>query len=49
MMSIAEKLYQNGYISYPRTETDQFDRAFELRPLIEQQRNDPRWGDYAQG
>ncbi|KAI8811291.1 DNA topoisomerase [Cladochytrium replicatum] len=49
VMSIAEKLYNNGYISYPRTETDIFDDNFSLHPLIELQTQDPRWGEYAAG
>ncbi|KND04904.1 uncharacterized protein SPPG_08857 [Spizellomyces punctatus DAOM BR117] len=49
IMSIAERLYQQGIISYPRTETDVFADSFQLHPLIEAQVNDPRWGQYAQG
>jgi DNA topoisomerase III len=46
---IAEDLYTKGFISYPRTETDQFDREIDLRPLIERQTADGNWGAYAQG
>ena len=49
IMTIAEKLYNQGILSYPRTETDSFDDKFELKPLIEAQTDDPRWGSYAQG
>ncbi|KAI9140419.1 DNA topoisomerase [Paraphysoderma sedebokerense] len=49
IMTIAEKLYNSGLISYPRTETDQFEDNFELRPLIQKQIDDPQWGQYAQG
>lgn len=31
MMKLAEELYQEGFISYPRTETDVFDLAYDLR------------------
>lgn len=31
MMKLAEELYQEGAISYPRTETDCFDPAYDLR------------------
>jgi DNA topoisomerase-3 len=48
IMHIAEKLYNQGIISYPRTETDSFDDKFELRPLIQAQAQDQRWGPYAQ-
>ncbi|KAG1501985.1 hypothetical protein G6F47_004716 [Rhizopus delemar] len=47
IMQIAEELYTAGLISYPRTETDQFDSNFDFMSLINQQTNDPRWGQYA--
>ena len=30
VMKLAEELYQSGYISYPRTETDTFDSGYDL-------------------
>lgn len=48
VMTVAEQLYQRGYISYPRTETDQFDRDMDLRGIVEKQTPDETWGDYAQ-
>ena len=30
-MEIAEKLYNKGYISYPRTETDKFPSSLNLK------------------
>lgn len=30
IMKLAEELYQAGFISYPRTETDQFDKQYDL-------------------
>lgn len=47
-MNIAEKLYTQGYISYPRTETNIFPKGMNLHNLVEQQIQDPRWGDFAQ-
>lgn len=47
-MRIAEKLYTQGYISYPRTETNIFPRDLNLTALVEQQIPDPRWGAFAQ-
>lgn len=44
---VAEALYTKGFISYPRTETDQFDKAIDLRKLVEKQYPDSRWGVYA--
>ncbi|KAJ3190272.1 DNA topoisomerase [Gaertneriomyces sp. JEL0708] len=48
IMTVAEKLYNKGIISYPRTETDVFADNFHLHPLIQAQVNDRRWGNYAQ-
>ncbi|KAI1000558.1 DNA topoisomerase 3 [Podosphaera aphanis] len=48
-LNYAEMLYQKGFISYPRTETDRFDKAINLRALVEKQVPDARWGQYAQG
>lgn len=53
-LAAAEKLYQKGFISYPRTETDTFPRTMDLKTLIERQAqlDQPRsnrspWADYA--
>ncbi|KAG5519345.1 hypothetical protein PMAC_001970 [Pneumocystis sp. 'macacae'] len=45
---IAETLYTKGFISYPRTETDQFDDNIDLHNLIRRQIDDEQWGNYAQ-
>lgn len=47
-MKAAESLYEKGFISYPRTETDRFDRAMDLRTPIGKQTQDNRWGEFAQ-
>ena len=47
-MNIAERLYQSGFVSYPRTETDRFPANFDFHALIEQQTGHPTWGAYAQ-
>lgn len=44
IMKIAEKLYTQGFISYPRTETNIFPKELNLRNLIEMQAQDPDWG-----
>ena len=49
VMKTAEQLYTKGWISYPRTETDQFPRDFDLHSLITKQTQDSNWGSYAQG
>ena len=46
---IAEDLYTKGWISYPRTETDQFDKGMNLRDLVQRQTQDANWGPFAQG
>jgi hypothetical protein len=38
---------QEGYLSYPRTETDQFPEGFDTRTLIEMQTPHNLWGEYA--
>ena len=48
-MQIAEALYQRGFLSYPRTETDVFDPQFDFMTLIEKQTADPAWGGFASG
>ncbi|KAJ4268718.1 DNA topoisomerase [Fusarium torreyae] len=47
-MTIAEGLYNKGFLSYPRTETDRFDRGMNLRALVDKQTADQRWGSFAQ-
>ncbi len=44
---IAEKLYQQGFLSYPRTETDQFDPQFDFMSLVGKQKADNAWGGFA--
>ena len=45
-MKIAEQLYQAGFISYPRTETDIFSKDFDLRSIAAEQASHPQWGSY---
>ncbi|KAJ1977932.1 DNA topoisomerase 3-alpha [Dimargaris xerosporica] len=47
-MAVAEGLYNKGFISYPRTETDQFSTNFALKPILEKLTPDPTLGSYAQ-
>ncbi|KAI3900876.1 hypothetical protein MKW92_037886 [Papaver armeniacum] len=46
--NVAEDLYQAGFISYPRTETDSFSEKTDLCGIVQQQQGHPVWGTYAQ-
>ncbi|XP_052797572.1 DNA topoisomerase 3-beta-1-like [Mya arenaria] len=43
-MQIAERLYTQGYISYPRTETTHYPENFDLTGALKQLQNHPDWG-----
>ena len=46
-MHVAERLYLQGYITYPRTETSKYPSAFDLRSTVASQRDSPYWGKIA--
>ncbi|SJX62980.1 related to DNA topoisomerase III alpha [Sporisorium reilianum f. sp. reilianum] len=48
ILDVAESLYQKGFLSYPRTETDQYDKDFDFTSLIAKQTADGAWGNIAQ-
>lgn len=48
VMDVAEKLYQAGFISYPRTETNKYPPTIHLQTLVANQQESGVWGQYAQ-
>jgi DNA topoisomerase III len=47
VMEVAESLYSKGYISYPRTETDSFDRKFNFGEVLNEVAGDVGLGEHA--
>lgn len=48
-MKLAEELYQAGFVSYPRTETDMFDPGYDLRAMVRTQADSGApWAAFAQ-
>ncbi|KAJ2079951.1 DNA topoisomerase 3-alpha [Coemansia sp. RSA 988] len=48
ILSVAEGLYNQGFVSYPRTETDQFDRNMDLKGTVTKLTQYQPLSDYAQ-
>lgn len=46
-MELAEKLYNKGFISYPRTETTRFNKTFNLKSIVKKHEDSDKWGDFA--
>ncbi|KAI9485417.1 MAG: DNA topoisomerase [Benjaminiella poitrasii] len=47
-MSIAERLYMQGYISYPRTETTKYPDNFNIDHVLQEQASHPYWGEHCE-
>lgn len=45
-LDAAEKLYNKGFLSYPRTETDKFPKETNFEGLLQQHTQSPGWGSY---
>ena len=47
VMSVAERLYTLGYLSYPRTESSAYPKNFDFNEVLGPQKRHPIWGEYA--
>ncbi|GMP78216.1 hypothetical protein CsSME_00034244 [Camellia sinensis var. sinensis] len=47
-MQLAERLYTQGFISYPRTESTAYPSSFDFRGILGALVNNPAWGSYVQ-
>lgn len=47
-MQLAERLYTQGFISYPRTESTAYPSSFDFRGPLSALANNPVWGDYVE-
>lgn len=45
-LDAAEKLYNKGFLSYPRTETDAYPRLMDFALMLQSHQQDSRWGPY---
>jgi DNA topoisomerase-3 len=45
-LSVAERLYLSGYLSYPRTESTKYPNSFDIVGTLQEQIADNRWGPY---
>lgn len=43
-----EKLYNRGYLSYPRTETTRYNKTINLKGIVKGLENAEGFGDFAQ-
>jgi DNA topoisomerase-3 len=46
-MAIMEKLYNGGYLSYPRTETNIYNKTINLRDLVGRLEGSADFGEFA--
>lgn len=48
-LDAAEKLYNKGFLSYPRTETDSYPQSMDFAASLANHTQDSRWGSYVLG
>ena len=46
-MQVMEKLYNRGFLSYPRTETTKYNKTINLKQIVGSLENSPEFGDFA--
>jgi DNA topoisomerase III len=46
-MEILEKLYNKGYLSYPRTETNRYDKSINLKEIVDRFTDHETFGSFA--
>lgn len=46
-MDVAESLYNKGFLSYPRTETNKFSKTLNLKEICGELKHNSVWGSYA--
>jgi len=47
-MAIMEKLYNRGYLSYPRTETTKYNSTINLKDIVGKLQGSPVWGQFTE-
>jgi DNA topoisomerase-3 len=46
-MEVAESLYNKGYLSYPRTETNRFNKSLNLKEIVGELKHNHCWHHFA--
>ena len=46
-MEIMESLYNKGFLSYPRTETNRYNKTITLKEIVEKLAHSNSWGQHA--